>query len=266
MKYKLLNETNKSYSAIQQILYNRGIKEEDMFHYLNTTDEDINEPESLGKEKMMVASNILLRTIKENKKAIIIVDSDCDGFTSSALFINYFHDIYPNWIEDNLDIFFHQGKQHGLEDCENLILENHYDLVIVPDAGSNDIDQHRHFFNEGIKCIILDHHEADIPATYEYAIVINNNNKNDEYPNKNFSGVGIVWQFCRFIDKVLNINNADNYIDLVALGNLGDVMSLKSIETKHIINKGIKEENLKNPFFKGMIKKNSFSIGSKVTG
>ena len=134
MKYKLLNETNRNYSAIQQILYNRGIKEEDMFHYLNTTDEDINKPELLGKEKMIMAATILLDTIKENKKAIIIVDSDCDGFTSSALFINYFYDIYPHWIENNLDIFFHQGKQHGLEDCENLILEKHYDLVIVPDA------------------------------------------------------------------------------------------------------------------------------------
>ena len=43
-------------------------------------------------------------------------------------------------------------------------------------------------------------------------------------------------------------------------------MSLKSIETKHIINKGIKEENLKNPFFKGMIKKNAYSIGNQITG
>ena len=78
MKYKLLNETNKSYSAIQQILYNRRIKEEDMFHYLNTTDEDINEPELLGEKGMAAAASILLNSIKENKRAIIAVDSDCD--------------------------------------------------------------------------------------------------------------------------------------------------------------------------------------------
>ena len=266
MKYKLLKETVDKYTAIEQILYNRDIEENEMYHYLYTTDEDINEPELLGKEKMMVASNILFRTIKENKKAIIIVDSDCDGFTSSAILINYLYDLYPQWIENNLDIFFHQGKQHGLEDCEELILHNNYSLVLVPDAGSNDIDCHKLLFDEGIKCIILDHHESKIPADYQYAIIINNNNEKDEYPNKAFSGAGITWQFCRFLDKVLNINNANNYIDLVALGNLGDVMSLKSIETKHIINKGIKEENIKNPFLKGMVKKNAYSIGNKITG
>lgn len=60
-------------------------------------------------------------------------------------------------------------------------------------------------------------------------------------------------------------NNADNYLDLLALGNMADMMSLQSFETKHLINKGFKNENLKNPFIYGMADKNSFSLKGKIT-
>ena len=38
MKYKLINEPNKNFSTIQQILYNRGIAEDDILHYINLSD------------------------------------------------------------------------------------------------------------------------------------------------------------------------------------------------------------------------------------
>ena len=37
MKYQLIKPVNLKYSAIEQILTNRGIKHEDIKHYLNTT-------------------------------------------------------------------------------------------------------------------------------------------------------------------------------------------------------------------------------------
>lgn len=266
MKYKLYKEINENFDAIKQILFNRNIEEGDMYHYLNTTDEDINKPELLGEDKLYDAATTLSEHIANCNKTLIVVDSDCDGFTSSALLANYLYDLYPNFVKENVNFFFHQGKQHGLEDCIDKILEEKYKLILVPDAGSNDLEQHKILKENNIDIIVLDHHEADIPADYQNAIVINNNNEGDLYPNKFFSGVGITWQFCRYLDKTFGGNNADNYIDLVALGNLGDVMNLRSIETKHIINKGIKDENLKNPFFRGMVNKNSFSIGKNVTG
>ena len=41
-------------------------------------------------------------------------------------------------------------------------------------------------------------------------------------------------------------------------------MSLRSIETKHIITKGFRNENIKNPFIYGMAEKNSFSLGNTI--
>ena len=74
------------------------------------------------------------------------------------------------------------------------------------------------------------------------------------------SGVGIVWQFCRYIDKILEVNYANEYLDLVALGLTADMMSLHSFETRYLITKGFKKENIHNPFIDYMLDKNSFPL------
>ena len=38
MKYELINPPNKNFSTIQQILYNRGIAENEIPHYINLSD------------------------------------------------------------------------------------------------------------------------------------------------------------------------------------------------------------------------------------
>lgn len=259
MKYKLIKEPDNSLSAIQQILYNRGISLNQIHHYLNTSDLDINSFDGLGIENLKNAAAALVSTIQNKKNMLIVVDSDCDGYTSSAILLNYLYDLFPSFIENNVKYYIHEGKEHGLLDVMNYINEHDFDLIILPDSSSNDYGYHKELYQNGKKIIILDHHEAEYISPY--AIIINN--QLSDYPNKDFSGAGITWQFCRFLDKLLESNNSDNYIDLVALGNCGDMMSLKSIETKHIINKGFK--NIQNPFFYYMADKNSYSLGDKLT-
>ena len=155
----------------------------------------------------------------------------------------------------------HEDKTHGLSDCIEYIEENGYDLIITPDSSSNDYEYHKKLKEEGKTIIILDHHEAEHLPTDAICL----NNQLSDYPNKALSGAGIVWQFCRYLDKLLNKNIANEFIDLCALGNCGDMMSLRSIETKHIITKGFRDENIKNPFIYGMAEKNAYSLGSHIT-
>ena len=139
MKYKLIkeyaDEQLKKYSALEIILMNRGIKLEDIPHYINTTDEDINSPLLFGEDVLRNAAAALIGCIKANKECAIIVDADADGYTSSALLINYLYDLYPAWVENKLNWYLHDGKQHGLSDYCDLLIDNKYSLVIVPDAG-----------------------------------------------------------------------------------------------------------------------------------
>ena len=257
MKYQLKNKVNDSWTAIEQVLHNRGI--DDIQHYLNTSDQDINSFYDFGKDILYNAAAALVKTIAAEQKAIVIVDSDCDGFTSAAVLINYLHDIFPQWAESQLDYVLHSGKQHGLNDHIDNLLNANYSLVLIPDAGSNDVEECQKLKEQNINVIILDHHICDFENPYAYVI----NNQSSNYPNKELSGVGVVWQFCRYLDSLLNKDYANQYLDLVALGNDADMMSMTSIETKHLINKGLTQ--IQNPFIAYMHEKNKFSLGENLT-
>lgn len=261
MEFKLFKEPNKYYSAKQQVLYNRGIPFEDIEHYLHTTDEDINDFKLLGEDNLYKAASALSEAIRNKQSIMVIVDCDCDGYTSAALLINYLYDFDKEYVKEHVSWYIHTGKQHGLNDCIEHVLEQKSALVILPDAGTNDIEECKTLQENGIKVFCLDHHISEKENPYLTVI----NNQTSEYPNKELSGVGITWQFCRYLDYYYGINNADNYLDLVAIGNSADMMSLRSIETKHLINKGLRKENVKNPFIKGMWKKNSFKLGENLT-
>jgi single-stranded-DNA-specific exonuclease len=131
--------------------------------------------------------------------------------------------------------------------------------VIAPDSSSNDYEVHKLLHEKGIDVLVIDHHEADHVS--EFACVINN--QLCDYPTKSLSGVGMVYKFCSYIDSLLNVSYADEYLDLVALGLIADMMDLRDFETKHLINLGI--EQIRNPYFKGMTVKNAFSLGSTIT-
>jgi single-stranded-DNA-specific exonuclease len=261
MKYKLIKPVNKEYNVLQQVLTNRGIDINDIEHYINTTDDDINSPLSLGEASLKAAFNVVNNIIYNKLKALIVVDSDCDGYTSAALLSNYLYDLSPSWVTDNLSWYIHSGKQHGLNDCIDFAKNGNYSLIFLPDSGSNDYEYHEELYKNNIQCIVIDHHEA--PRVSEYAITLNN--QLSDYPNKQLAGAGIVWQFCRYMDSILNCNYSNKYIDLVALSATADMMSLLSIETKHLINKGFEPNNINNPFIKAIWEKNHFKLGDYIT-
>lgn len=254
MKVELIKEPNDNYSATVQVLTNRGIKPEDIGIYIASTMDNVNKPTAFGEENMKRGAKMLMSHVAANDDILIIVDADCDGFTSSALLINYLSDVFPAFVENHLHWFIHSGKQHGLSDCLDEAMN--YKLVICPDSSSNDYDYHSALFKKGIDVLVLDHHEADHIS--ENACIINN--QMSDYPNKELSGVGVTWQFCRYLDSLGGNTYANDYLDLVALGNVADMMSMTSIETKSLIFEGFKDKNIINPFIFEMSEKNSFSL------
>ena len=242
-------------SALVQVLHNRGV--EDIKKYLESTMADVNEPAALGSDRLSQGAKMLMTHVAAEDDILVVVDADCDGFTSSALLINYLYDCFPSFVKNHITWFLHDGKAHGLADCVSAIINNgQIKMVICPDSSSNDYAEHQLLSSNKIDVLVLDHHEADHIS--EHAVVINN--QLSKYPNKELSGVGVTWQFCRYLDTIGGNNYANNYLDLVALGNMGDMMSMTSIETKTLIFEGFKEKNIKNPFIYEMAQKNSFPL------
>lgn len=134
------------------------------------------------------------------------------------------------WPEIEIDYFLHEGKQHGLEDLIDKIIENDkkYGLIILPDSSSNDFEYHERLKEIGVPALVLDHHILEAEVS-ENAIIINNQSS-EKYCNKELTGAGVVWQFCCYLDEVLEQDNAMYFIDLAALGIIGDMGGLNEIE------------------------------------
>ena len=253
MKYELINQIfPNGLSSIEKVLYNRGIY--DYQHYLNTTDNDIVSPRLM--DRIDDGVKMLIKHISQNNKVFIQVDSDCDGYTSAATLINYINCLFPGFAQNNIIYRIHTGKQHGI-----LIetIPTDVKLVIAPDSSSNQYEEHKILSEKGIDVLVLDHHDAE--AVSSYACVINNQLCN--YPTKSLSGVGVVYKFCQRIDELMGTTHAESFIDLVSLGMIADMMSLKDYETRHLIDKGL--QNIRNPYFKEMVKKQAFPLKDGIT-
>lgn len=254
MKYSLIAPQTYT-DPIVQTLVNRGFKIQDIPHYVNTTEEDILDPALL--KNMYKGASMLAKHVGQKDKIFIQIDADCDGFTSAAILINWLHDRFPKYTETCVQYRIHSEKQHGI--IVDTIPED-VSMVIIPDAGSNQIDEHKILFDKGIDVLVLDHHVTPIESPYACII----NNQIDSYPNKELSGAGVVFKFCEFIDERMNdIMYSFNYLDLVALGIIADMVECKNFETKELINLGL--ENIQNPFFSYMVEKQSYSLGTTLT-
>ena len=254
MEYRLRAPEFPIYTPVEQVLVNRGIPYDQINHYLNTTDNDILDPRLIP--HLDEGAKMLIKHISQNDKVLIQIDSDCDGYTSAALLMNYLYCLFPSFVNNNISYRVHMGKQHGI--IPDTIPED-VKLVIAPDSSSNDYEAHEYLNLSGVDVLVIDHHEADHIS--EYACIINN--QLFDYPTKSLSGVAMVWKFCCYIDMLLKTDHAQKFLDLVALGLVADMMDVRDFETRRLIDKGLQQ--IRNPYFRGAIDKDQFHFTNEIT-
>lgn len=245
MNYKINPNILNSGNYVEDIFLSRGI--DNILEYLTPTKKDLLPPTDL--KNIDEGAKLLLNHLKNKSKIYVVVDCDCDGITSAAQLILYIRKIYP---EVNLYWTMHDGKQHGVELDK---VEEDTNLVIIPDAGSNQYEEHKYLKERGIDVLVIDHHESEYYS--DNAIVINNQMCN--YANKSLSGAGVVYKFLQHLDFITGNNFADDNLDLAATGIIGDMMLLQDLETRYIVYTGLK--NINNYGLRTFIKKQEFSIG-----
>lgn len=254
MNYKVYARDNQL-NILEQVLYNRGITSPQQMKAFIAPDEKVIQSE-YSLSNIEEAAKELCRNLAHQNKIYIQVDSDCDGYTSSAILINYLHRIFPATVENNIIYNVHENKHHGL----NIdAIPSDVKLIIAPDSSSNENDLHKQLAEKGIHIIVLDHHQASIDNTDPSIIV---NNQMCDYKNKALCGAGIVYKFCKVLDKIFKVSYADDYLDLVSLALVADMMDIREPETHYYITKGA--ENIKNIFYNKMIEKQEYSMKGAV--
>lgn len=255
MKYKLINKEIKS-NYLKEFLVERGVTDIDGF--LNPNSSFLQEPEGLA--NIEEAAFKLLSYVQGKSKILIVVDADVDGFTSSAIIYQYIKKLDT---EADIDFILHEHKGHGLSDLIEDIINGKkiYDLIIIPDAGTNDYHYIEMLAQLNTFVIILDHHILNEDSLISNNCILVNNQTSPNYKNKDLTGAGVTWQFCRMLDKMTTFNYANDLIDLAALGIISDMGSILSLENRYIIQEGLL--NIKNFFFESACQKQDYSMGGK---
>lgn len=250
MNYRLIkNSLNDIDNPKQTILLNRGI--ENWKQYLSLNEDCIHDFNLL--KNIDEAVSCFIKHIENKNRIHIIVDSDVDGYTSASMVHRYIKHLGK---DINITYSLHTKKQHGISD--DIEIPDDCKLLIIPDAGSNDVEQCKELAKKGIDVIILDHHICD--KQNNFAIVVNN--QMCDYPNKNFCGAGIVYKFLKAVDEELWEDYADKMLDIVALGNISDVMDMRECETRYYVDLGLSK--IRSKLFKALIEKQSYSINGIV--
>ncbi len=256
-KYELLG-TVRFGNELEDILRLKGIK--DINSFLNPTIKNI-ESELLF-DNIEKARDILLEHIKNKDNIDILVDCDCDGYTSAALMYQYLKRIEPAL---NIKCYIHKGKIHGLSDVIDYMIQDDSKLVIIPDAGSGDVKECKLLESKGKNVIVLDHHS--ISSEGNPAIVVNNQ-LSKKVTDKAMTGVGIVYKFAKLLDQYYHVSYANDYLDLVTIGMIGDRADLLNLQTRYLVLEGIKQianKTGKNKLIKLLVEAQMYSMNNKIT-
>lgn len=249
MKYKLIGSNNYLGDLQEEYFRNRGIQNisefKNLHNYKTTPPYDfINMKEAVECFDRHVDTSVIG----------IIVDDDTDGFTSAALMYSFIRDNFENEI---IYIVHDKNKSHGIKMGELGQYLDKIELLIVPDAGTNDALEHMTLKEKGIDVIILDHHDPEIYS--EDAIVVNNKMSG---VSVNLTGVAMVYKFVEALADEYDIEETEEYLDLVMMGLIGDSADTKDLEVQYYIQQGLKK--VINPMINALIEKESFSLRGQL--
>ena len=216
---------------ISKILTSRNIQTTDEAKkYFSPSLKDLHNPFKM--KGMQEGVHRLIKAIYAQEKVAIYGDYDADGVTSVALLFKFLHDLgltvtyyIPNRIEEGYGLHV-----KALDD----IKVSGAKLIITVDCGISDYEEVSYAKSIGMDVIILDHHE--IPGSLPDAVAAINPHRHDcQFPFKHLAAVGIVFNFLIALRGKLRQEgfwtkkrypNLKQYLDLVALGTIGDISPL----------------------------------------
>ncbi len=220
---------------MRQILYNRGIRSlEEAEEYLNATT-ILSDPFRLL--DMQKAVDRLLQARDAGEPIVVYGDYDVDGVTATVMMVEVLrvldaqvHRYIPNRFEEG----------YGLnQEAIRILADSGAKLILTVDCGIRSPREADFARTLGVELIISDHHhpKEELPAAFA---VICPKRENDPYPDKDLAGVGVAYKIVQGLFQRAGINDrsAEEWLDLVALGTVADIVPLTG-ENRVMVRRGI---------------------------
>ena len=233
-------------STISKLLSIRKIKKEDINSFLNPSIKNFlpNPNNLIDMEK---STKRTIDAIKQKEKIGIFGDYDVDGATSTALLGKYFSKLnllYEIYIPDRKK----EGYGPSINAFKELITKG-VKIIFTVDCGTLSFEAIEYAKLNKIDVIVLDHHQSEVNLPKAYS-VINPNRLDDKSNLQYLCAAGVAFMFLVSLNRELrllkwfnknNINepNLLNYLDLVSLGTVCDVVPLIGLN-RALVKQGLK--------------------------
>ena len=229
-----------------KLLSIRKIRREDVLSFLNPSIKNIL-PNPNNMTDMKKTTLRTVEAINKNEKIAIFGDYDVDGATSTAVLGNYFRELnldYEIYIPDRKK----EGYGPSIESFKELI-NKEVKIIFTVDCGTLSFEAIKFAKEKNVDVIVLDHHQSEVKLPSAFSIV--NPNRLDDRSNLNYlCAAGVAFMFLVSLNKELRSNNwfdqnkiiepnLINYLDLVSLGTVCDVVPLIGLN-RAIVKQGIK--------------------------
>ncbi|MGA0057068.1 MAG: single-stranded-DNA-specific exonuclease RecJ [Pelagibacteraceae bacterium] len=236
---------------VAKLLSIRKIKKEEINFFLNPSIKNsLPNPYSLN--DMQKAIDRTISCIVSNEKVGIFGDYDVDGATSTAILGNYFRALNLPY-----EIYIPDRQKEGFGPNEkgfDYLIENGSKLIFTVDCGTLSYLPIEYANTKKIDVIVIDHHQSEINLPKAHSIV--NPNRFDDRSDLNYlCAAGVCFMFLValnkrlrennwFINKSINEPDLLNFLDLVSLGTICDVVPLVDLN-RAFVNQGLKVVNQK---------------------
>ena len=181
------------------------------------------------------AAQRLADAVVQDHKILIVGDFDADGATSVALCMLALRAMGAGQVDYLVPNRFDYG--YGLSpEIVQLAATMTPDVIVTVDNGVASVDGVALANEHGIDVIVTDHHlpGETLPAAYA---LVNPNLESSTFASKSMAGVGVAYYLLswvrqvlrqreHFSDRQIDEPNMAQYLDLVALGTVADVVPL----------------------------------------
>jgi len=208
---------------VAHVLVNRGVGDEAAARrFLEPTLDQLHDPTLML--DLDRAAQRIRHAVDHGERIFIQGDYDVDGITSTFLLDSVLRDLgatpevrIPHRVRDGYGLSIGAIDDAARRGCT---------LVITVDCGITAVESVAHARTLGIDVVVTDHHEPQAALPEAHAIV-DPLRPGCPYPFKSLAGVGVTFKLAeRLLKGRGGLERAQEYLDVVALGTIADVVPL----------------------------------------
>lgn len=220
-------------SLTARVLRNRGIRDTDAARrFLFPALADLPDPFTMKDMEKAVAR--IIQAVRHGEKIILFGDYDVDGITATALLLLFLKELGAA-VDFYLPHRLREGYSLNLEAVKRIRGEG-AGLLITADCGISSLEEIRWGNENGLATIVTDHHEVPERVPPAFAL-LNPKQKGCGYSFAELAGVGVAFNLLIALRSRLRQEgffrdsgpNLKEYLDLVALGTISDVVPLRGV-------------------------------------